>query len=83
MRGTCDPSLGVDGAAGGGEVPLACDEGLAGEGVSCKFEDEGVVVLATVSEIAIVVLVQVLVLDSEIVDSVNQFPISKRSAEIL
>ena len=82
MRGTCDTSLGVDGAAGGAEVPLACDEGLAGEGASGKFEDEGVVVLATVSEIAIVVLVQVLVLDSEIVDSVNQFPISKRLAEI-
>ena len=70
MWGTCDPNQGVDGSVAGAGGLLACDEGLAGEGASCK-EDEGAVVLVTVSVITVVVLVQVLVLDSETIDSVN------------
>jgi len=52
----------------------ACDEGFTGDDSSCK-EDEGVVVLDTVSMITVVVLVQVLVLDSE--NSANQLLSSK------
>src|ERR1700676_1607447 len=81
MWGTCYPRLGVDGAVGGAGVILACDEGLAGEGACCKFKDEGAIILATVSVIVIVVLVQVLVLDSEIVGFFNQFPISQDRQE--
>ena len=76
MRGTCDPSRGVDGAVGDVGGLLPCDAGFEVGGSSCK-EDEGVVVLATVSVITVVVLVQVLVLDSETIDSVDQSLISK------
>jgi hypothetical protein len=75
MWGTCDPSRGVNGAVGDVGGFLACDAGFE-VGDSCK-EDEGVVVLATVSVITVVVLVQVLVLESETIDSVVQSLISK------
>ena len=76
MRGTCDPSRGVDGAVGDVGGFLACDAGFEVGGSSRK-EDDGVVVLATVSVITVVVLVQVLVQDSETIDSVVQSLISK------